>query len=84
MMPPLEKSAKVRKAYRRLRGKRCGNRARMCVSFDLFYPADHSNPAEDRVLLLESLLSLEKHFVEFHKIPGFRLVKYTANGRPIV
>jgi len=61
-----------------------GRRTMVALVFELVTPKDHVDPATDEVLLLDTLDHVRRHVMEFHDVPGFKLIKYTADGRRIV
>lgn len=73
------------KRLRRFLGKRYKRRTEICVCFELATPTkDFFDPAEDEVLVIDMLDNLQRNLMEFHDIPGFRIVNLTINKKMVL
>jgi hypothetical protein len=87
-MPLLDKG--MCRRLRRFLGKRLKRRTVVRIEFELATPSskneahEYFDPQVDEVLLIDLADAISRHCMEFHDIPGFRLLKYTANGKRIV
>jgi hypothetical protein len=83
-MPLLDKG--MCRRLRRFLGKRFKRRTVIRIEFELATPVskDFFDPQTDEVLLIDLADAISRHCMEFHDVPGFRLLRYTANGKRIV
>lgn len=81
----MQLDASMKKRLTRLRGKHCGRKTRMSVTFDLLTPLrDYFDPALDDVLIIDLLDKICNHAMVFHDVPGFKLKSCMVQGKEIL